>query len=158
MTDILHVHHVGLTVSELERSVAFYTQHLSCTVVVSQEKERGYLASIVGYPDAHVRMTHLRAARGDLVIELFEYRSPEMRTVDLEPRLIGNPHLCFVVDDLATVYGRLRSEGIDFLSDPVLIDTGANTGGWGVYLRDPDGIVIELFQPAAPASDTVASR
>jgi hypothetical protein len=34
-----------------------------------------------------------------------------------------------------------------FVSPPVLVDTGINTGGYGIYLRDPDGIVLEIFQP-----------
>lgn len=157
MNDIQHIHHVGLTVSDLDRSVAFYTQHLGCRGVMSQEKEGGYLAAIVGYPDAHVKMTHLRAARGDLVIELFQYVAPEMRTTELEPRLIGNPHLCFVVDDLPAVHERLGIAGVEFLSEPVLVDTGANAGGQGLYLHDPDGIVIELFQPAAEKSTTEVS-
>lgn len=151
MRDIHHVHHVGLTVSDLDRSVDFYTHHLGCTTVMAQEKEGGYLATIVGYPDAHVRMAHLCAA-GDLVIELFEYYAPQTRTTDLEPRLIGNPHLCFVVDDLRAVHDRLVSADIEFLSEPVPIDTGVNAGGMGVYLRDPDGIVIELFQSPAPTA------
>ncbi|TDB85921.1 hypothetical protein E1264_19585 [Actinomadura sp. KC216] len=150
MTDtIRHIHHVGLTVSDLDRSVAFYTEHLGCSIVMSQEKAGGYLAAIVGYPDASVRMTHLRAPSGDLVIELFEYLAPEALRTRLEPRLIGNPHLCFVVDDLPATHERLTAAGVEFFSPPVLVDTGANAGGQGVYLRDPDGIVIELFQPAA---------
>lgn len=152
MNDIHHVHHVGLTVTDLDASVAFYSQNLGCTEVMRQEKRGGYLAAIVGYPDAHVRMAHLRAADGELVIELFEYLSPDLVSVDLEPRVVGNPHLCFVVDDLPAVHARLAASGVRFFSDPVLVDTGANAGGWGVYLRDPDGIVIELFQPAVRTS------
>jgi hypothetical protein len=34
-----------------------------------------------------------------------------------------------------------------FVSPPVLVDTGINTGGYGIYLRDPDGILLEIFQP-----------
>jgi hypothetical protein len=29
----------------------------------------------------------------------------------------------------------------------VLVDTGANAGGRAVYVRDPDGVILELFQP-----------
>ncbi|MFF2655553.1 VOC family protein [Streptomyces sp. NPDC058045] len=148
MSDIGHVHHVGLTVSDLDRSVAFYVENLGCVPVMSQEKSGGYLAAIVGYPDASVRMTHLKAKRGDLVIELFEYLTPQSQKLPLEPRLIGNPHLCFVVENLSETYTELRARGVEFFSAPIEIDTGANAGGWGVYLRDPDNIIIELFQLA----------
>ncbi len=37
--------------------------------------------------------------------------------------------------------------GVDtFVSPPVEVDTGINTGGYGLYLRDPDGILVEIFQ------------
>lgn len=147
MTDIRQVHHVGLTVRDLDRSVAFYRDRLGCEPIMRQEKKGGYLAAIVGYPDAHVSMCHLRAPLGELIIELFEYHSPELLSADLEPRRIGNAHLCFLVPDLQAVYTRLVAEGVDFISPPVEVDTGANAGGQGLYFRDPDGITLELFQP-----------
>jgi catechol 2,3-dioxygenase-like lactoylglutathione lyase family enzyme len=82
------------------------------------------------------------------VIELFEYVSPPTIDVELEPAKVGNAHLCFLVPDLDAVYARLVPTGVSFFSPPVVVDTGANAGGKGLYLRDPDGIVLELFEPA----------
>lgn len=142
------LHHTGYTVSNLDRSVAFYRDLLGCEVVATQEKEGGYLAAIVGYPDAHVRMAHLRVPGGEHVIELFEYLSPPGGRADVEPRNVGASHLCFVVDDLRALYERLRELGVtSFVSPPVEVDTGINRGGLALYLRDPDGITLELFQP-----------
>lgn len=142
------LHHTGFTVSDLDRSVAFYRDLLGCEVVATQEKEGGYLAAIVGYPDAHVRMAHLRAPDGEHVIELFQYLAPDGGQADVEPRNVGASHLCFLVDDLEAAYARLREGGVDsFVSPPVEVDTGINRGGLGLYLRDPDGITVELFQP-----------
>ena len=46
------------------------------------------------------------------------------------------------------MHQRLVDAGVDtFVSPPVLVDTGINTGGYGIYLRDPDGILLEIFQP-----------
>ena len=83
------------------------------------------------------------------MVELFEYFAPEgAHPGRIEPRDVGTAHLCFVVDDLPAVYERLRAAGVDtFVSPPVVVDTGINTGGYGLYLRDPDGIVVEIFQP-----------
>jgi lactoylglutathione lyase len=148
LTDIGRVHHTGLTVRDLDRSVAFYRDLLGCSVVMEQSKVGGYLAAIVGYPDVSVRMAHLRAPSGELVIELFEYVSPPTIDVELEPAKVGNAHLCFLVPDLDAVYARLVPTGVSFFSPPVVVDTGANAGGKGLYLRDPDGIVLELFEPA----------
>lgn len=141
------VNHVGFTVSDLERSVAFYTDVLECEVVMRQEKRGGYLAAIVGYPEADVKMAHLRLPGSQHRLELFEYRSPRSSPSRLEPRNVGNAHVCFVVPDLHKLYERLLAHGVDTFSPPVEIDTGANQGGVSLYLRDPDGITVEVFQP-----------
>jgi catechol 2,3-dioxygenase-like lactoylglutathione lyase family enzyme len=147
----LKIHHTGYTVSNLDRSLGFYRDLLGCEVVATQEKQGGYLAAIVGYPDAHVRMAHLRAPGSMHVIELFEYLAPDGESrpsgFGLEPRNVGTSHISFIVDDLSAVYDRLLAAGVDFFSPPVDIDTGINTGGKALYLRDPDGIPMELFEP-----------
>jgi catechol 2,3-dioxygenase-like lactoylglutathione lyase family enzyme len=145
------IHHTGYTVSDLDRSLQFYRDLLGMEVLATQEKEGGYLAAIVGYPDAHVAMAHLRMPGSDHVVELFQYLAPVgVVPQRIEPRDVGTAHLCFVVDDLAAAYQRLREAGADsFVSEPVAVDTGINTGGYGLYLRDPDGIIVELFQPPA---------
>jgi lactoylglutathione lyase len=143
------LHHTGYTVSDLERSVAFYKDMLGLEVIAQQEKQGGYIAAIVGYPDAHVRMAHLRVPGADHVLELFEYVAPDGAHPDrIEARDVGTAHLCLVVDDLPAAHRRLTAAGIDtFVSPPIEVDTGINTGGYGLYLRDPDGILVEIFQP-----------
>lgn len=142
------IHHTGFTVSSLDRSLDFYCGALGCEVVARQDISGGYLAAIVGYPDADIRNAHIRLPGTDHVIELFEYVAPSGARPKLEPSNVGNAHLCFVVDDLTAIYDRLReTEACSFVSGPVTIDRGFNTGGAGLYLRDPDGIVVELFQP-----------
>ena len=155
MSDVRGIHHTGYTVSDLDRSLEFYRDLLGLEVIATQEKEAGYLAAIVGYPDAHVRMAHLRVAGSEHVVELFEYLAPAgARPGSLEPRDVGTSHLCLLVDDLPSLYRRLREAGVDtFVSPPVEVDTGINTGGYALYLRDPDGIPVELFQPPRRAPE-----
>ncbi len=140
------LHHTGLTVRDLDRSLAFYRDLLGMDVVFEQEKQGGYLATIVGYEGAHVRMAHLAFGGDGHRLELFEYVEPSSRGHAGEPRDVGVTHVCLAVEDLRAIYARLRAAGVDFYSEPVLVDTGANAGGFGVYLRDPDGITLELFQ------------
>jgi catechol 2,3-dioxygenase-like lactoylglutathione lyase family enzyme len=155
MTALRHIHHTWYTVSDLDRSLAFYADTLGLEVIATQEKEGGYLAAIVGYPDAHVRMAHLRVPAADHVVELFEYLAPDGEEAGrLEPRDVGVSHLCLVVDDLPALYDELVEAGVDsFVSPPVEVDTGINTGGMALYLRDPDGIPVELFQPPHRAAN-----
>lgn len=148
MAELACIHHTSFTVSDLDRSLAFYRDQLGCEVLATQEKEGGYLAAIVGDRRAHVRMAHLRLPGGEHVIELFQYLAPEGRRADVEPWNVGSSHVCFVVDDLHGFYERLRQRGVtSFVSPPVEVDTGINAGGYALYVRDPDGINVELFQP-----------
>jgi catechol 2,3-dioxygenase-like lactoylglutathione lyase family enzyme len=149
MAAVNGVHHTCFTVSDLDRSVAFYCDVLGCEVAMRQDREGGYIAAIVGHPDTKMRQAHLRAPGGQYMIELFEYLAPEGAKADVTPWNVGASHVCFLVDDLPALYERLRAEGVEFVSPPVEVDSGVNTGGYGVYLRDPDGITVELFQPPA---------
>jgi len=145
------LNHVGLTVSNLERALTFYRDVLGLGVVLEQEKRGGYLAAITGYPDAHVKMAQLEAPGGDGGrIELFEYAEPAGSGRPPEPSNIGITHVCLVVDDIRAAHRRLVEAGAEPFSEPVQLDTGANAGGWDLYVRDPDGIVLEFFQPPTP--------
>ncbi len=152
MAEASRLHHTGLTVADLDRSLAFYRDLLGFEVVLEQEKEGGYLGAIVGRPDAHVRMAHVQLPGSDHRLELFQYLRPpgSEPSERLEPWRIGPTHVCLIVDDLPSLHERLLAAGIDsFLSPPVEVDTGANAGGKALYLRDPDGALLELFQPPA---------
>ena len=150
MAALSRVHHTSFTVSDLDRSLEFYCDLLGCEIMARQEKEGGYLAAIVGHPDAHVRMAHLRVPGEEHVIELFEYVAPDGAKADVRPWNVGASHICFLVDDLPALYERLVEQGVtSFVSPPIEVDTGINTGGYGLYVLDPDGLAVELFQPPA---------
>src|SRR5262249_25559400 len=128
------IHHTGYTVSDLDRSVAFYRDLLGCELVATQEKEGGYLAAIVGYPEAHVRMAHLRMPGGGHWLGPSRYPAPDGVTTRSEPKNVGAPHLCFLTDDLPALHRELADSGVELFSPPVPVDTGINAGGYGLYL------------------------
>jgi catechol 2,3-dioxygenase-like lactoylglutathione lyase family enzyme len=141
------LHHTGLTVRDLDASLRFYRDLLGMEVLFEAEREGGYFGAIVGYPDARVRMAHVVFPGSEHRLEIFEYIRPEPRGDPGEPRDVGITHVCLAVEDMEALHARLAAAGVDFYSEPVLVDQGVSAGGWGVYLRDPDGITVELFQP-----------
>ena len=64
----------------------------------------------------------------------------------------GNAHLCLVVDDLAADFDRLLGRVAFRDPEPVEIPWGPYSGGKACYLRDPDGISVELIElpPGGP--------
>jgi catechol 2,3-dioxygenase-like lactoylglutathione lyase family enzyme len=89
------------------------------------------------------------------VLELLEYKSPEPGRVDMETYNVGNAHLCLIVDDLEAEFARLRGHAEFRHPDPVDVPWGHFAGGKSCYLRDPDGISIEIVQypPGGPKSE-----
>jgi catechol 2,3-dioxygenase-like lactoylglutathione lyase family enzyme len=152
MTTCNRFHHTGYTVADLGRSISFYRDLLGCQVISVSERHGGYFAEVVGYPDAYVRMAHLRLPDGDHLLELFQYLAPAGETLSISRCTVGSAHIALVVDDLPALYETLRTAGVSsFVSPPVAIDTGTNAGGFALYLLDPDGITVELFQPPREA-------
>lgn len=139
--------HTGFSVLEMDPSIEFYTL-LGCSVIWRRETTEQYFRDIVGIPDAVVQAAHLRVPGSEHVIELFEY-APQNERADLVPNTPGHTHLCFRVDDLPAAYEELLAAGVRFLSAPVEITAGVNKGGYGLYMFDPSGNQLELFQPPA---------
>jgi catechol 2,3-dioxygenase-like lactoylglutathione lyase family enzyme len=140
------LHHTGLTISDLDRSLRFWRDAMGMQVLFQQEKKGGYLETIVGEPGAHVRMAHLAFDGEGPRIELFEYLAPAGGRHTQRPADVGFAHVCVACDDIEERLERLVAAGGEAITGPVTIDTGANAGGRGLYLRDPDGHVVELFE------------
>jgi catechol 2,3-dioxygenase-like lactoylglutathione lyase family enzyme len=138
------LHHTGLTVADLDRSLHFWRDAMGMEVVFQQEKAGGYLEAIVGEPGAHVRMAHLAFGGEGPRIELFQYLAPSGGQHLSRPADVGFAHVCVACDDLDERLERLVAAGGRPFSKPVEVDTGVNKGGRSVYLRDPDGHVVEL--------------
>jgi catechol 2,3-dioxygenase-like lactoylglutathione lyase family enzyme len=154
---LAEIFHTGLTVSDLDRSIAFYRDVLGLELVSQWDSAQPYLRRVVGFPDAELRIALLRLAgkpggTSGHHIELLEYRVPRGARGDTRTCNPGNVHVSFMVEDLDAAYAELSARGVRFKSAPVEIDHGRNRGAKAVYLLDPDDITLELVQPAGRAS------
>jgi catechol 2,3-dioxygenase-like lactoylglutathione lyase family enzyme len=137
--------HVGFSVSNIEESVDWYTFLLDEPPTLRGVWEVEYVSRVVGYPGT-VLDAALWRLPGDAVLELLEYKHPQPGRVDMETYNVGNGHLCLVVDDLAAEFERLQGRAEFRNPTPVDIPWGHFAGGRSCYIRDPDGISIELLQ------------
>jgi catechol 2,3-dioxygenase-like lactoylglutathione lyase family enzyme len=145
------VFHTGFTVRDISRSIAFYRDLLGMQLIRHQDTTAPYLGAITGFPDVRLRMAFLKIAPDDPhVLELIEYVSHAATATDRATNRPGNGHLCFEVDDIHEWHRMLTAKGVPFVSEPVRITAGINEGAYAVYLRDPDGFTVELYQPATP--------
>ncbi len=143
------LYHVGFTVSDIERSIEFYRDMLGMTLYRRQQGTAEYLATITGFPGVRLEVALLKTPDGSGMLELLQYASHPAPPTDRDTNRPGNGHLCFKVSNIQEACEELRQRGVRLISEPAEITAGIHKGAYGVYLRDPDGFTVELYQPPA---------
>ena len=141
------VDHVGVTVSDLDRSIAFWEQLLG-----TAGRDRGVLAgprlgALLGYP-AGLRIDACWVdLPGGGALELLQYLDRDEAALADGTAHPGNVHVCLRVDDMAAAHRHAVACGARPVGEgPIEVAAGANAGMRVAYLRDPDGVTLELRQ------------
>lgn len=146
MGALIRFFHTGLTVRDLEVSVAFWRDGLGLVVDIEQERRGGYVEAITKEPNAYVRQAHLQDPGSPARLELLQYVEPEGDRLQPRPRDPGTGHVAFVCEDIDAVLARVvKAGGVPF-GDVVDVDAGAHKGARAVYVRAPDDHILELVQ------------
>jgi catechol 2,3-dioxygenase-like lactoylglutathione lyase family enzyme len=141
------VHHVGLTVGDLDRSVAFYCTHFGLREVARNHLDGELISQQTGLADTEIDVAILAGA--NTIVELLCYRRPVGAEHSLRTCDAGAAHVCIVVENLDSTVAAMRGRGVSFHATPVkLMDDDTKM----VYVRDPDGVMVELLQPTADLS------
>lgn len=146
--------HVGITVSDIDRSITFYTECFGMKLRHRQVQNNEYSRALVGYPDGNFEIAQLVFAEGEAppsghVLELIYYDRPKAEQLDSRNAQPGAIHIAFHTSDIFESVAKLVALGATLTSEPQAITAGINTGGYAVYLRDPDNVALELVQPPA---------
>jgi catechol 2,3-dioxygenase-like lactoylglutathione lyase family enzyme len=135
----LTAHHVGLTVSDLDRSVAFYRDTLGLDVLSRFSVGGEAFAAGVGIEGASADFAHLDADGAR--VELVEYDPEGDDQSSGELNQPGASHLGLEVDDLDAFYADLP-EDVPTISEPQTTESGTRI----CFLQDPDGHLIEVLE------------
>ena len=144
---VLAADHTGITVSDLERSLAFWRDVLGFELS-HRARQSGVLASeITGVTGAEISLAVVKAPGHK--IELLQYHAPPNRRLKSEfrPCDVGAVHVALTVDDLDAVIEKIRAAGWQPGGQPQTLTMGPNAGRRVIYVRDPDGTTIEFMQP-----------
>ena len=140
---------IGVTVSDLERSKAFFRDVLSFTLEREFESSGREVELLTGVFGARTKTARLRLGRES--IELTEFLAPRGRAYPADTR--GNDqwfqHIAIITSDMDAAYRRLRERGVTHASTGPqrLPDWNPNAGGISAfYFRDPDGHFLEILQ------------
>jgi catechol 2,3-dioxygenase-like lactoylglutathione lyase family enzyme len=138
--------HVGLQVSDLERSRAYYRDIIGLVEVERITRDEPYLSAVTGYEGVRLEIALLTERTSGVILELVEYPPGLGRPIDPATANPGTGHVCFIVDDVDDVHARAVAAGHGSVNPPVTPTAGRWIGGRSVYLLDPDGIRVELVQ------------
>ena len=139
------VHHMAVATGDLDRLVAFYTEHLGFTIVMETSwRDRPVIDTIIGVQNSAARQVMLQA--GNTHLEVFQYESPigEPGDPDRSPANHGYTHFCLDVTDIDAEYERLLAAGMTFHAPPPTSEELGTNRLRAIYGRDPDGNLIEL--------------
>lgn len=140
-SDGFTVSHVGICVSDLERSLRFYCDGLGFERAESHPIGNEFADALEVPRDVDLTSQFIR--RGDLSVELLHYRSPAPTgTPSAARNQLGLTHLSFIVPDADAAASHLVGCGATVIES-------TRTKGEGIYLlflADPDGVRIELMQ------------
>jgi catechol 2,3-dioxygenase-like lactoylglutathione lyase family enzyme len=139
---------VGMTVSDMDRSVEFFSKVLSFEKVSEIEVAGSEYERLQGVFGARLRVARMKL--GDEIIELTEYLAAKGRPIPVDARSNDQwfQHIAIVVSDMDKAYQQLRAHKVQHTSTGPQRIPDWNNAAAGVkafYFKDPDGHNLELI-------------
>jgi catechol 2,3-dioxygenase-like lactoylglutathione lyase family enzyme len=152
---------VGMTVSDMDRSVDFYSRVLKFTKLSDNEVTGENVERLKGVFGVRARVVRMKL--GGEQIELTEYLAPRGRSIPEDSRSNDRwfQHVAIIVRDMDKAYAWLRQNKVQHASSGPqrLPDWNPNAGGIkAFYFRDPDGHNLEILQFPAAKGDAKWQR
>ena len=144
------VHHIGIPISNLEKSLRFYEDFLGGEVLFINEMVGEGFSDGVNVLKAECKFAMLQI--GNTIIELIEYTNPLGESYTQNNNDLGAIHIAFEVSNIHQVHKELKEKGVEFNAPPYTFekeDKAENVvGATFAYFKDPDGIQLEIFEAA----------
>ncbi|TVL44119.1 VOC family protein [Brachyspira hyodysenteriae] len=144
------VMHIGLTVSDMERSINFYRDVLGLTLIGEALMEGEETDALFAMNDCKVKIAYLNGSDNIIAppIELLQFISPETIKDESKLNKISTSEICFRVDNIEKVYKHLIDNNVECLSSHQEFDFTSYgfSKSKALYFKDPDGIILELMQ------------
>ena len=135
--------HTSFTVKDMDSSVRFWTEQLGFTAASVSPRSGKWQEEVTGIAGASLLVAHLYGHGSH--IELIQYLEGALEGVAPLPALGGAAHVCLEVDNIEQTWKELLAAGGTTQGRIATVIGSANTCKAG-YIRDPNGIIIELLE------------
>ena len=139
---IKDVRHIGIVVSDMEKSLKFYRDMLGLKVKSLVNEEGKFLDNMLSHENVKNKVAKLYAKNGNALVELIDSKSYGNKK-DRDFFTIGASHFAFTVDNLEKTYDYLVKNGVKFTAPPQQTPDGFAKV---TFCEDPDGTLIELVE------------
>lgn len=136
--------HTSFTVSDMDKSVRFWTEMLGFTAASVSPRQGDWQADVTGIAGASLLVAHLYGHGHH--IEFIQYLAGANHGLSPPPSHTGAAHICLEVDDIERTWNELLAAGATAQGKVAHVKTGAASGCFAGYIRDPNGIIIELLE------------
>lgn len=151
---ITELKHVGVCVSDLEKSVDFYTEFMGFEIkeppsdpIDDEDESFG-----IGMEHAVSRVALLELKEMNFVLELIQFLEPEASAIVRQINAVGKHHIAYEVDDIFAWYKKWQEASLRVYYHPALaFGYDEEDAFYWLYVDDPDGIAIELTQSVKKA-------
>ena len=141
---VLGTDHTAYTVSDMDRSVKMFCEVLGFELLSDDEAESGLVKELTGL-DAPLRFVYLRGPDGHQV-ELVQYHGPADRgQIRYRPCDTAAAHMAIRVDNVPAAVEAAKGAGLTPYNQIVTMEHEDGGVTQSAYMRDPDGLTIELL-------------
>ncbi len=139
--------HINIVVNDLEAAQRFF-EMFGFAAVDASELSGPWISAVVRLEGVVARYVRLALPETDLKVELIAYDHPPSEKAGAPgmANAIGFRHLAFTVENIEDEMARLRSRGVEFLSEVFVYE---KLGKKLVYFYGPEGILLELAEYCA---------
>ena len=136
--------HTSFTVSDLDASLAFWTGPLKFSLADRRPWDSAELGKVVGVPGLVMDIAILKGHGYE--VELIACPDDVSGSLDVQPQKPGASHMAFFCDDIVSTTEELVAAGASLQGEPAWLADDPDQAAWSVYLRDPNGIILELIE------------
>lgn len=137
--------HTSFTVGDMDRAVKFWTEAMGFKPGSVSERQGDWQGRVTGVPGARLLVAHLYGHGHHM--EFIQYLgTPKGGPATYAPNAPGAAHVCFEVSDIRDTADRLVAAGATWQGEIAEVVSGTYRDAYAAYVRDPNGIVIELVQ------------
>ena len=136
--------HTSFTVTDMDKSVRFWTENLGYRAASVSPRTGEWQEQVTGVAGASLMVAHLYGHGSH--VEFIQYLQGAIPGSAPQPAMPCAAHVCLEVDDIEATWKQLLAAGGAPQGQIALVNVGLAQGLRAGYVRDPNGIIIELME------------